>query len=59
MLRDGELGKNEFTNREVFCKASGKVRALIPLDGEGEAPGDEFGKEIFVASSVSWITAPV
>lgn len=52
MLREGELGKNELTNREVFCKASGKVRALIPLGAEGEVPGDEFVKEIFAASSV-------
>lgn len=52
MLRGGELGKNELTNRECLCKASGKVRALIPLGGDEEAPGHELGKEIFIASSV-------
>lgn len=58
MPRDGDLGKNEVRNCDFFCNASGKGKALIMLEGEGEAPGDELRK-IFVASSVCWIPAPV
>lgn len=52
MPRDGDLGENEAVNCEFFCNASGKGKALIMLEGEGEAPGDRLRKEIFVASSV-------